>query len=378
MVSSLVHSSPAPLPTSEGFRFGIEEEYFIACAQSLRPATTTPDSLFATANLGREMLQGQLEVATRPHSAATSAADELSNLRATAVRSARERGFKVLACGTHPLGNWRDSVQTPKERYDRVMEGLQMLGRRNMLCGMHVHVELPEPSRRVEVMSRTLPYLPLFLALSTSSPFWEGELTGLKGYRLAAYDELPRTGLPDLFTKEKDYVAYIETMTKSGVILDASHVWWSIRPSFKYPTLELRISDSCTRVDDAVAVAALYRALVRHLYMHPEINRRLTAVDRALAGENKWRAQRYGAEMTFVTQDGLVPIAEILEHLCEEMAADIEALDCVDEAYHCQNILKGGTSADRQIDVFRQHEDKGAAAALMHVCDWIAGASVVG
>jgi len=139
----------------------------------------------------------------------------------------------------------------------------------------------------------------------------------------------------------------------------------------------LRISDSCTRVDDAVAVAALYRALVRHLYMHPEINRRLTAVDRALAGENKWRAQRYGAEMTFVTQDGLVPIAEILEHLCEEMAADIEALDCVDEAYHCQNILKGGTSADRQIDVFRQHEDKGAAA-LMHVCDWIAGASIVG
>jgi glutamate---cysteine ligase / carboxylate-amine ligase len=360
---------------SEGFRFGIEEEYFVSCAQTLRPATTTPDSLFVKANLGREMLQAQLEVATRPHSATTSAADELSHLRTTAARSARERGFKLLACGTHPLGNWRDSVQTPKERYDRVMEGLQMLGRRNMLCGMHVHVELPEPSRRVEVMSRTLPYLPLFLALSTSSPFWEGELTGLKGYRLAAYDELPRTGLPDLFSTEKDYIAYIEAMTKSGVIADASHVWWSIRPSLKYPTLELRISDSCTRLDDAVAVAALYRALIRHLYRHPEINRRLTALDRALAGENKWRAQRYGTEMTFITRDGLVPIGEILEQLCEEMAADIEALDCVDEAYHCRNILKGGTSADRQIDVFRQHEDKGAAAALVHVCDWIARAS---
>src|SRR3954470_1848456 len=172
MVSSLVHSYPAPLPTSEGFRFGIEEEYFVACAQSLLPATTTPDSLFAKANLGREMLQAQLEVATRPHSLATHAAEELLNLRATAVRSAQERGYKLLACGTHPLGNWRNSVQTQKDRYSRVMEGLQMLGRRNMLCGMHVHVELPEPSRRVEVMSRALPYLPLFLALSTSSPFW--------------------------------------------------------------------------------------------------------------------------------------------------------------------------------------------------------------
>jgi carboxylate-amine ligase len=363
---------------SEDFSFGIEEEYFVSCAQTFRPATTTPDSLFAAANLGREMLQAQLEVATRPHSATTSAAEELSNLRATAVRSAREGGFKVLACGTHPLGNWRNSVQTRKDRYDQVMEGLQMLGRRNMLCGMHVHVELPEPSRRVDVMSRTLPYLPLYLALSTSSPFWEGEPTGLKGYRLAAYDELPRTGLPDLFNTEKEYIAYIEAMTKSGVISDASHVWWSIRPSLKYPTLELRISDSCTRVDDAVAIAALYRAMIRHLYMYPEINSRLTAVDRALAAENKWRAQRYGSEMTFVTQEGLVPIAEFLEHLCEQMAGDIEALDCVDEAYHCRNILKAGTSADRQIDVFRQHEDKGAAAALVQVCDWIAEASVAG
>src|SRR3954452_3964240 len=373
MVSSLIRTYPLPLPRlTEAFRFGIEEEYFVSCARTLRPATETPDSLFSSraAALGREMLQAQLEVATSPHTAARYAADELAALRSTAAESARNNGFRILACGTHPLGRWRDSVQTPKDRYHRVMEGLQMLGRRNMLCGMHVHVELPEPSRRVELMSRALPYLPLFLALSTSSPFWEGELTGLKGYRLAADDELPRTGLPDLFMKEQDYIAYIETMTKSGVISDASHIWWSIRPSLKYPTLELRISDSCTRVDDAVAIAALYRALIRHLYLHPETNRRLTAVDRALASENKWRAQRYGAEMSFVTQDGLIPMAEFLDSLCGQMAADIEALDCVDEAYHCRNILKGGTSADRQIDVFRQHEHRGAGAALVQVCDW--------
>jgi len=363
---------------SEGFRFGIEEEYFVCCARTLRPASKTPDALFTsqTGKLGREMLQAQLEVATRPHTSAKTAAEELTMLRSTAVRSASDNGFKILACATHPTGGWRDSVQTAKDRYDRLMEGLQMLGRRNMLCGMHVHVELPEPSRRVDVMSRALPYLPLFLALSTSSPFWEGELTGLKGYRLAAYDELPRTGLPDLFTREKDYLSYIDAMTKSDVISDASHVWWSIRPSLKYPTLELRICDTCTRMDDGVALAALFRALIRHLYLHPSINRRLTAVDRALAAENKWRAQRYGAEMSFVSKDGLVTISEFLDRLCDQIAPDVEALDCVDEVCHCRTILKEGTSADRQVEVFRRHEGQSAAMALHKVCDWIAAGSL--
>ena len=174
-------------------------------------------------------------------------------------------------------------------------------------------------------MTRALPYLPLFLALSTSSPFWEGQLTGLKGYRLAAYDELPRTGLPDLFVREQDCNTYIDAMIKSGAIADASQVWWSVRPSLKYPTLELRIADSCTSIDDAVALAALYRALIRHLYLHPEHNGRLTAVDRALASENKWRAQRYGTEMSFVSREGPIPIAEFLDDMCDQIAPDIEA-----------------------------------------------------
>jgi len=378
MVSSLTRTSPLPLPRlTEAFRFGIEEEYFVSCARTLRPATETPDSLFSSkaAALGREMLQAQLEVATSPHTAARYAADELAALRSTAAESARNNGFRILACGTHPLGKWRDSVQTPKDRYNRVMEGLQMLGRRNMLCGMHVHVELPEPSHRIDVMTRALPYLPLFLALSTSSPFWEGQLTGLKGYRLAAYDELPRTGLPDLFPREQDYNSYIDAMIKSGAISDASHEWWSVRPSLNYPTLELRIADSCTSIDDAVALAALYRALIRHLYLHPEHNRRLTAVDRALAAENKWRAQRYGTEMSFVSREGPIPIAEFLDDMCDQIAPDIEALDCIDEVYHCRNILKKGASADRQIEVFKQHESQGARIALQRVCSWIAGAS---
>jgi carboxylate-amine ligase len=321
------------------------------------------------------MLQSQLEVATRPHATLADAQDELAALRTAAARSAGDRGFRILACGTHPLGEWRESVQTPKDRYDRVMEGLQMLGHRNMLCGMHVHVEVPEPSMRIDVMSRALPYLPLLLALSTSSPFWEKQPTGLKGYRLAAYDELPRTGLPGL-TRERDYVSYIDAMTKSGAISDATHVWWSIRPSLKYPTLELRVGDSCTRIEDSVAVAALYRAIVRHLYINPNVNRQLDAVDRALAVENKWRAQRYGTEMTFVTRDGAVPIGIFLKQLCDQLTADIEALDCADEIYRCREIIQEGSSADRQIDVFYQHKSQGMAAALHKVCSWIADASI--
>src|SRR4051812_7549334 len=260
------------------FRFGIEEEYFLSDAATLRPAVTTPDSLFkrlgfSGARLERELLQSQMEVATRPHLTSNAARDELKELREAAARTCKRHGLKILACGTHPMGAWRDSVHSPKPRYEQLLEDLQILARRNMLCGMHVHVEIPEAGRRIEIMSRMLPYLPLLLALSTSSPFWEGSPTGLKGYRLTAYDELPRTGLPELFTCEKDHAEYLDAMRQSGAIADASQVWWSIRPSPKYPTLELRAPDCCTRLDDAVAIASLYRVMVRHLHRCPHVTR---------------------------------------------------------------------------------------------------------
>jgi carboxylate-amine ligase len=141
------------------------------------------------------------------------------------------------------------------------MDDLQLIGLRDLLCGMHVHVQLPDGEDRVDVMTRMLPYLPLFVALSTSSPFWTSHCTGLKSYRLAAYDELPRTGVPELFRKTEEFEAYIEALTKAGAIENSSYIWWAIRPSLKHPTLELRAPDSCTFVDDSVAIAALYRSL---------------------------------------------------------------------------------------------------------------------
>ncbi len=365
------------------FQFGIEEEYFLSDAQTLHAPAETPDALFHTADfgasghIGREFLQAQIEVATEPHSVANDARIELRQLRLNAAAAAAEHGLAVLACGTHPLASWRDSVQSPKDRYTKVMHDLQMIGQRNMLCGMHVHVEFPDPARRVEVMARMLPYLPLFIALATSSPFWQRRATGLKGYRLAAYDELPRTGLPELFRTNADYDAYVDAMVRSAGMEDASHLWWAIRPSQKYPTLELRAPDCCTRLDDTIAIAALYRVLARFLYGHPEHNAGIDVVDRALAVENKWRAQRYGVQGTFVTRSGGVAVSEMLGRVLELIPRDAEALNCVEQVERCRTIILEGTSADAQIRIFTENRHEGADIALHKVTQWIKDVTLV-
>ena len=370
------------LAPDELFQFGIEEEYFLSDADTLEVPAETPDLLFQRADIGvaghigREFLQAQIEVATEPHHRAGDIRTELLALRRNAAAAAAEHGLVVLACGTHPLASWRDAVRSSKDRYAQVMDVLQMIGQRNMLCGMHVHVEFPDPARRVDVMTRMLPYLPLFIALSTSSPFWQRRATGLKGYRLAAYDELPRTGLPELFRSSGDYEAYVAAMVRSGAIEDASHLWWAIRPSFKYPTLELRAPDCCTRIGDAIAVAALYRTLARHLYVHPEQNAGLDVVDRSIAVENKWRAQRYGVRGTFASRVGAIAVAEELGRVLERVAADAEALGTTEEIEHCRTIVAEGASADVQLRIFTENEHEGADIALQRVTRWIGDATL--
>jgi carboxylate-amine ligase len=365
------------------FQFGIEEEYFLSDAETFDVPAETPDALFQTADfgmpghIGREFLQAQIEVATEPHCVANDARIELRQLRLNAAAAAAEHGLSILACGTHPLAYWRESVQSPKDRYAKVMDDLQMIGQRNMLCGMHVHVEFPDPARRVDVMMRMLPYLPLFIALAASSPFWQGRATGLKGYRLAAYDELPRTGLPELFRTNAEYDAYVDAMVRSGAMQDASHLWWTIRPSLKYPTLELRAPDCCTRLDDAIAIAALYRVLARFLYAHTDHNAELNVVDRSIAVENKWRAQRYGAQGTFVTRSGGVAVGEMLNRILDLVAADAEALNCAEQAEHCRSIIVEGTSADAQLRIFTENQHEGAEIALHKVTRWIRDATLV-
>jgi glutamate---cysteine ligase / carboxylate-amine ligase len=370
---------------ADDYRFGIEEEYFVVDGES-KAILRKMRSAFVMAlkrDLGptvtREMLQTQIEVMTQPAASIAEARNELRNARRRVGEIAAEHGYSFFASGTHPAATWSDTVQTPAQRYDGVMHDLQMIGERNLLCGLHVHVELPDPDLRVDVMRRMTPFVPLLIALATSSPFWRGRRTGLMGYRLAAYDELPRTGLPPFFGSKADYDSYISTLVEARVIPDESYIWWALRPSKKHPTLELRAPDSCTRIDDAVAIAAIYRSLARHLVQNPDVNADLNVVDAAISLENKWRAQRYGIHGSFVDRRSrrAVTIPEVVDSLIEQIAGDAEALGCKEAVTSARAILKRGTSADTQISVYREaeHRTGSRTEALKAVTSWLAEAT---
>lgn len=359
------------------YSFGIEEEYFLVDAASGDAAMRTPDDLFQAANWStggqamREMLQAQLEVASNVHVDMGDAREELKFLRREVAAVAGQYGLGIMACSTHPTAAWRNSQPSPKPRYTDMIEDLRSVGQRNMLCGMHVHVKLPDPARRLAVMRAMIPHIPLFIALSTSSPFWNSRETGLKGYRLAAYDELPRTGLPELMTSKADYDRYVAALTKSGVMPNESHVWWAMRPSMRHPTLELRAPDVCTSIDDAIAITALYRVLARYLFDNPGEAEKVGNVERAIAVENKWRAQRYGTDVLFVTEDGPVTGQEMLLQLIERVAPHAEALDCAGEIEHCKIIMQFGSSADFQLRAYRD-----SGRQLSAVTQWIQAATL--
>src|SRR6185295_13097329 len=360
-VPAETHRRRPEVAMKDAFTIGIEEEYFLVDAATKQVMRDMPKTFLDIAKkvtngqaMG-EFLQSQLEVATLPHHDIRTALAELRHLRQTVAKIAADHGLAILAAGTHPTADWHRSQQTEGERYDAVMDDLQMIGQRNMLCGLHVHVELPDPDDRVDVMMRMLPYLPLIIALGTSSPFWRSRPTGLKGYRLAAYDELPRTGVPELFRNKDEFDAYVAALVKAGVMEDSSYVWWSMRPSLLHPTLELRAPDCPTLVDDSIAIAALYRSLARRLTRNPELNREINAVTRAIVVENKWRAQRYGVRGTFVGEHGAITVADLMEQVLEETATDAQALNCLGEMQRCRTIIGAGTSADAQMAVFEAH-----------------------
>lgn len=367
---------------NEACRFGIEEEYFLSEAGSrgivrkVSPAFIKAAQALFPDEVQREMLQSQIEVATPICESMEQARASLTALRTGLAGLALEHDMLMMACGTHPSAAWARQRATDASRYDTLMRDLQMLGSRNQLCGLHVHVEVTDEDERIRLMARIMPFLPLLLALSTSSPFWQGRRTGLMGYRLAAYGELPRTGLPELFTDPGDYRAYMATMVAAGAIRDASYIWWAIRPSEKHPTLELRIADSCTRLDDTLAIAALYRCLVRYLLRQPGLNADLTAASRGIATENLWRAQRYGIHGGLIDADSRsmrsVPI--LIDDLVERLAEDSAALGCEADLAACRRIASGATSADVQLSVYEEARtrDGGQAGGLSAVVDWIA------
>ena len=362
------------------YSIGMEEEYFVFDAGTRR-AVRQFDRRFlvgARKALGdrvkTEMLQSQIEVVTPPCETMQEARAHLAGYRRALAAVAAERKLGLAAMGTFPLAFWPEQSVTPKARYGAIIDDLQMIGYRNMLCGMHVHVEVPDLDTRINLIMRLTPYLPLLLALTASSPFWQGHPTGLKGYRLAAYDELPRTGLPELFRTEEDYREFIAALAGAGIIPDASYIWWALRPALNYPTVELRVGDTCTRLDDAIAVAALFRCLVRALSRDREHNAGFDRVGRAITMENKWRAQRYGAAASFVDPFTRTPLTatDWLAAVKRAVADDIAAFGCAAEFARLDDILAKGTSADQQMDIYTiaRAAGRGRLTALKEVVDW--------
>lgn len=366
---------------ADTYQFGIEEELFLADAETRSGPSDV--EMFHQAVRGRmpaverELLVSQVEIMTQPCTDFAAARASLTELRHGLAAIGREHGVLVFGGGSHPIAQWRRQRRTAKARYDEIADDLQMLAERDVVSGMHVHVEVPDPTRRVDLMNRLLPHTPLLFALSASSPFWEGRNTGLNAYRLSVWGEMPRTGLPELFADAAEYDRLVDTMVRAGAIEDASYFWWTMRPSIRFPTLELRVADSCTRLDDTLAIAALYRCLVRHADRDATHNAGLTSVSRAVASENMWRAQRDGVSAVFVQEDGeAIAYADLLAAVLSLVAEDADALGCQGELDRARVIAAEGTSADHQLAMFSQKRKTSPDAdALEAVVDWMAEAT---
>ena len=368
------------------YTFGIEEEYFLVQASDGGLAPRIPDHFLARArqqlgdSVTSELLQSQIEVASPVLSDMHQARDVLVDLRTGLSGLLAQEGLQVLAASTHPLGAWREQFVTEKPRYDRLLSDFRIVGERNLVCGMHVHVEIPSGVDRVQLMNRVMVWLPVFLALSTSSPFWDQRVTGLMSYRQAIYDEWPRSGIPDFFDDEADYNAFVALMQRTGAMRDASFLWWAVRPALKFPTLELRIADVCTTVEDAVGLAALFRCLIAMLVRRPEFGAARSTHTRRLIDENRWRAKRDGIAATLIDESTRTvwSMRDVLDGLIRITAEDAARLDCEPALAHLRSIFDRGTSAHAQLRVYNESRAAGKPQdqALRRVVDWLAAETV--
>jgi carboxylate-amine ligase len=266
-------------------------------------------------------------------------------------------------------------MRTDKERYVALLEEMQGAARRMMICGLHVHVGIDDDELRIDLMNQLTYFLPHLLALSCSSPFWEGERTGLMSFRMLVFNAVPRTGLPEPFPSWSEYRRHTDTLIETGVIVDTSRIWWDLRPSARYPTLETRVMDCCTSLDDAISLAALNQSLLRALYRLRRNNQRWRNYPLLLVGENRWRAMRYSFDSGLLDlgRQQIRPYAELLEELIELVGPDAEALGCRAEIEGLRRIIERGTSAHRQLAVYDRARKDGAdeKAALRAVVDWL-------
>lgn len=344
------------------FSIGIEEEYLLVRAETGELESDPPASMLQQCEercLGQvspEFMRSQIEIGTKVCTDIKQAREDLARLRGVIIDVAAEHGLAPIASSSHPQARWISQKHTARERYAALASEMQAAARRLLICGMHVHVGIEDDSLRIDLMNQFSYFLPHLLALSCSSPFWEGRDTGLKSYRLTVFDALPRTGLPERFSSYAEYRRHVEILISAGLIEDSSKIWWDLRPSEHYPTLETRVMDVCTYIDDAVSLAALVVCILRMLWRLRLHNQRWRIYTPMLIRENRWRAMRYSFSegMIDLAKGHTVPFEQTLDELIELIAEDAEALDCVEEIAHLRVIAERGTSAHRQVATFEE------------------------
>lgn len=346
---------------------GVEEEYLLVNPLTRNVMNNPPKGFFKAcrAAIGErvtpEFLRCQIEIATDVCDTVCQAQDQIANMRGEISRIAEDMGMALMAASTHPFTPWKRQRPSEGERYERLDSDMQGAIRRMMICGMHVHVGLEDPELRIDVQNQIRYFLPHMLALSTSSPFWESQAMGMKSYRLSVFDGMPRTGIPEEIDSFSEYERLIEAIVMTGAIEDSSKIWWDIRPSNKFPTLEMRVCDVCTRLDDAMTVAALYQSLTRRLIRLKEDNMKWRVYPAFLISENRWMAQRHGVSGNLIDfgSGKSVPFSDILEELIDWVSEDAEELGCLKHVEHARNIVARGSSACRQTEVYEQARTAG-------------------
>ncbi|WP_425090478.1 carboxylate-amine ligase [Tropicimonas sp. S265A] len=358
------------------FTMGIEEEYLLVDLDSLQLAEA-PQALMdacraeLAGQVSPEFLQCQIEIGTGVCSTIAEAREDLRRLRATVAAEAKRFNLAPIAASCHPSADWAKQHHTDRDRYNALEKDLAGVARRMLICGMHTHVGLDSDALRIDLMPQFSYFLPHLLALSASSPFWKGEDTGLASYRLTVFDNLPRTGLPPSFASWPEYQRATHILIDLGLIEDTTKIWWDLRPSHRFPTLESRICDVCPRLEDALSMAALTQAVMRMLWRMRSGNTRWRIYERFLIAENRWRAQRYGATGSLIDFGAgeVKPLHVLTDELQDLVSEDAEALGSTAEIAHLRTIAENGSSADRQRATFAAAIDTGAnkSAAMQAV-----------
>ncbi len=345
--------------THPEFTIGIEEEYLLVDRDSLALADTPPGLMEDCRDrlqdqVSPEFLNCQIEIGTQVCRNVAEAREDLRRLRATVSDCAARHNLAPIAASCHPFADWRNQTHTDKDRYNVLAGDLAGVVRRMLICGMHVHVGIDPPDRRIDLMNQLGYFLPHLLALSCSSPFWQGQDTGLSSYRLTVFDNLPRTGLPPRMESYGEFERSVATLVDLGVIEDSSKIWWDLRPSHQFPTIESRICDVQPRLEDALTLAAITQALSRMLFRLAIRNQRWRIYDRFLIAENRWRAQRYGVREGLIDFGAgeILPMGDLVEELIALLEEDAQFFESFPEVENAREMLRTGTSAGRQRQVY--------------------------